>query len=212
MHELAEGYIHNLYAGWAERIDQKYMSSEYADMFNAEVEADGFKRGARSFITTGPYANNNGIGTFACLVRGGYSCAYLDAYTLARRLSDEWVPGWTDADDDLIAQADTVVITELFGEELAEAMTPKHKLDITWFIVRCIEQDRVVVLTMPTDTDLNILGEAFGDFIERNFEVFSDGETTEAAQQEKKHSGSGKHGGDAVARKRAGTKKRKRPS
>lgn len=204
--EMASGHQHALYVNWSDRIDQKHMSKDYAKLFNEEVEGDGFKRGARSFITTGFWANNNGEATYTCLIRGGYNAAYVDAYTLARRMDGQWVPGWTDDDDNKMTYAETVIITELFSSELLDAMSPKNKLDLIWFIVRCIEQDRVVVLTMPIDTDLNILGEAFGDFIEKNFEVFQDGKTTPAQTETKPRRGGNR--GNAITRKHP--KKRKR--
>lgn len=200
-----KGYMDGLFLLWANKLDHRHMGNAYREMFDAEVEANGFRPGEKSFIVTGQFANNDAQATYACLMRGGYPVAYLDALTLIKRLDNKWVPGWTDADDAQLSNAEVIILTGVFVPDFIERMSDAQKLDLMWFILRCIEQEQVMVLPMPKEADLNFLGEDFGEFIERNFEVFHDGATTSKSKATKKGINRSRgNGGDAATRKRAG--------
>lgn len=207
MHE--ETHFGGIYDMVTDR-DQKHMSDKFATFFNSEVDAGGFTRGEKSFFVVGPDAYEDCLYAFACLVRGGYKAIHVEPRTILRRLDSKWIPRWGDEDDKLLERAEVMIIHDPFDPEFLQSITSENKGDLVWFIRDAIHNGVVVVLpTNNKDIDLSTLGEAFGEFVEANFEVIN---VPQADDKRNTSSDECKHSGDAATSSGSAKRKRKKPS
>lgn len=206
MSTIPSTHFQHLYSMWNGH-DQKSMSESFRVMFNEEADTGGFTRGSKSLIVVGPEATRDCYYAFACLMRGEYHVALLDVRTITRRLDSKWIPRWTQDDDAILENAECMIVTGLFNPDIVESMSPSEIADLTWFLTDCINNG--VMLLAPTENknaDLNILGETFGELLEKNTEV-DNGAATKTNSINK--SGNKQHGGDEAAIKRPRKPKRK---
>lgn len=181
------------------------MSSEFRRAFDAEVEAHGFRRGARSFIVAGPTATIDCTALFACLCRAHEKAVMLDVHTLLRRIDERWIPQWTPEDDEILNEAECVIIHGLLDQETLDTYTPSQRKDLSWFVETMVKNGVVTVISHEqSDADLDVLGVPFGNFIEQNFEVLHVTSPAETKEKIKKRTGSKrKHRRDAGTSKSA---------
>lgn len=204
-------YFNNLYKALSDK-DQRHMSEDFRSLFTEEVETDGFTRGAKSFLVTGPGGTENCKYAYACLTRGNYPAAYLEPMTIIRRLDSKWIPSWEAEDDAVLETAETLILVDPFDPEFLQSITAEQKGTLVWFVKDAINNGVVVVIPTNKSADLNSLGENFGALIEQNFEVFH-GTQAPAREQftetkQKSATSQRKHGGDAATGKRGKPHKR----
>lgn len=209
MNQEFETYTQSLYTNLAD-LDQQAMTSVFREVFNAEADSEGFTRGSKSFIVTGPMAKVDCTAAFACLMRGQYSTAMLSVKTITRRLDSKWIPRWTVEDDGTVANAETMILPDVFDEDTIARLTPSELGDLVWFLQDSIANGVVLIIPMQNhEADLNLLGEEFGQFMEEHFEVVHGPSPDTQSQKSRRNS---KHGGDETTSKRPRKHKRKNPT
>lgn len=155
------------------KLDARHMSAEFRELFNKEADSDGFTRGSKSFVVDGPTALDDCRAAYASFNRGQYSVAYIDPRTIIRRLDSKWIPRWTPADDLTLEDAEILILVNLFDDEATiDTLEPSQKADLVWFLKEAITTGVVLIIPITNkNADLDLLGEEFGTFIEKNFEV-----------------------------------------
>lgn len=187
-----ETYTYSLYETVSKQ-DQRNMTVQYRDFFNAAVEHDQFKRHGRSFIVVGKHSDQNVRATFACLMRGGYGVLYLDPVTIVRRLDNKWIPRWTDEDDAAMEAAECYIVPNLLDPDTVNNLTDSQKGDLVWFLKDAIRNGIALVLTARSqNADLDILGESFGSFMEQHVEGAQDATQFEGSSRDSRDEASGK--------------------
>lgn len=188
--------------------DQRDMSEPFSKFFDAEVDDGGFVRGGKSFFVVGDSADRDCHIAYACLLRGRYPVIYADGRTLIRRLDGDWIPRWTDDDDHALENAEVIIIPDPFNEDFTLTLTNYQRGSLIWFIEEAIRNGVVVVIpTNDKDTNLNSMGERFGNFIEENFEVIHG---TASTDQRKSSRNKSEHDRDAASIKRDRGRKREK--
>lgn len=207
MSTLADSYQRHLAAQYSDK-DQRHMSEGFRQLFDTEVEKGAFTRGTKNLILTGPRANDDCRIAFACLTRGKYSVAMVDARLIVRRLSGQWIPRWTDTDDTILESAECLIVHGLFEPTLTETLTAAEIANLTWFLGDGIQNGVSLLVPMPDEqTDLNALGEVFGELLEKTTEV--EYGTATDTKKSKQRTGNVKHGGNGASGKHSAARKRK---
>lgn len=200
-----ETYFGGLYAAVHDQ-DQRNMSSDFAKFFNEEADSEGFTRGKKSFFVVGDNADSDCRAAYACLVRGGYNVVSVPSRSIVRRLDSKWIPRWGDEDDKLLEAAEVIILHEAFDTDFMQSITSTQAGDLVWFIRDAIHNGVVVIIPSKSDIDLNMYGEAFGEFVETNFEAYNGAASTDTRNTPSDKS---KHGGDAASSKYRPKRKRK---
>lgn len=153
------------------------MSKAFRDIFNDEVDRlGGFSSGGKSYVVVGTSAAIDCNIAVACLDRVGYAVYRTTPVEILRRMDSKSMHVLPDEDEMLRESwedADCYVVFDVF-DPANESLSPREKLDLSWFIKQAIAGGNVVVLPSEDDPDLNILGESLGQFIEQTFEVIHD--------------------------------------
>lgn len=189
-----ETYTYSLFERVSDR-DQRHMTPDFKKEFDTEADEGGFTRGKRSFFVSSENADMDCLYAFACLVRGGYPVMYLDPVTIIRRLDSKWIPRWTEEDDNIMNEAEVIIIPGLLDDDIAGDMTPSQKGDLVWFVKDAIRNGVVIVAPTEVEASTDVYGDSFDKFIEQNFEVVSYAaqEPTGKQSQHNRHEIAGKH-------------------
>lgn len=203
-------YFGGLYETMSDR-DQRHMSDNFRTFFNAEADSEGFTRGQKSFFVLGETAMDDCHCAYACLVRGGYHAVLVEGRTILRRLDSKWIPRWGEDDDKLLERAEVMIIPDPFDPEFLQSITSENKGDLVWFIRDAIHNGVVIVIpTNNIDFDIDALGDAFGSFVETNFEVVQHGAASKNTR--KSTSNKSEHSRDAATSGGSAKRKRKKPT
>lgn len=200
-----ETYFGGLYAAVHDQ-DQRNMSPDFAKFFNEEADSEGFTRGKKSFFVVSDTSDADCRAAYACLVRGGYNVVSLSARAIVRRLDAKWIPRWTEDDDKLLEAAEVVILHEVFDPDFMQSIVSGQAGDLVWFIRDAIHNGVVIIIPSKSDIDLNMYGEAFGEFVETNFEAYNGAATTDTRNTPSDKS---EHGGISTPVKHRPKRKRK---
>lgn len=167
--------------------DQSDMANPlFAKEFEEIVETEnGFMLGGKSYLAYGDGVYDDCDIAVCCLARAGYTVYRTTPIEIVRRLKD----GENTSNPELDGHwstAECYFIFDLFVLDQEASLSATEWGIVKWFITEAVNGGSVVVLPLADDDpDLNMYGETFGDFIEKEFERIN-GKTTTIKKRKNK--------------------------